>query len=93
MKSTRAPNILGERNQIAASVVGLVAAALLVVHSRQTGEAIMPSYLFVWLFLLGISLGAMALLFLHNLTGGDWGDAIRPLLVALVRLIPYCAHW
>ena len=51
----------------------------------------MPSYLFVWLFLLGISLGAMALLFLHNLTGGDWGDSIRPLLMALVRLIPYCA--
>jgi len=51
----------------------------------------MPSYLFVWLFVLGLSLGGMALLFVHNLTGGDWGEQIRPVLQTLVRMLPYCA--
>ena len=81
----------GVRGQRASSLLGLVAAALLVVHSSYTGQEFMPSYLFVWFFLLGLSLGAMALVFVHNLTGGAWGELIRPILEALVRMLPYCA--
>jgi hypothetical protein len=79
------------RAQGVSSLVGLVAAALLVLHTRYTGQALMPSYLFVWLFLLGLSLGALALIFVHNLTGGDWGAQVRPVLEPLVRMLPYCA--
>ena len=79
------------RAQSVASLVGLLAAALLVLHARYAGQAFMPAYLFVWFFLLGLSLGSMALIFVHNLTGGDWGDQIRPVLEALVSLLPYCA--
>jgi hypothetical protein len=38
--------------------------------------------LFAWL---GIPLGCMALIFIHALSGGAWGDALRPHLVAGVR--------
>jgi len=79
------------RVQGVTSVIGLVGAVLLIVHARYSGEAIMPSYLFVWLFLLGLSLGSMALICVHNLTGGDWGELARPALAALLRMLPYCA--
>lgn len=87
-KRTLTSSALG---QAAASLVGLLAAVLLVLHAHYTGQALMPSYLFVWLFLLGLSLGSMALIFVHNLTGGDWGEQVRPTLEPLVRMLPYCA--
>ena len=51
----------------------------------------MPSYLFVWLFVLGLSLGSLAWVAVHNLTGGDWGRAARPFLQAALRLFPLTA--
>lgn len=51
----------------------------------------MSSYLFAWLAFLGLSLGAMANLMLHNLTGGPWGAAVRPPLLAATRLVPLAA--
>jgi len=63
-------------------------AALLVVAGRQGGQAWLPSYLFVWLFVLGLSLGSLAWVSVHNLTGGDWGHAVRPFAQAALRLFP-----
>jgi len=91
MNMQKLPLIFGSLGQGAASIVGLFAAALLVLHTWYTGQALMPSYLFVWLFLLGLSLGSMALLFVHNLTGGDWAEQVRPVLEPLVSMLPYCA--
>jgi hypothetical protein len=68
-----------------------VGAALLVVTGRQGGQAWLPSYLFVWLFVLGLSLGSLAWVAVHNLTGGDWGRAVRPFAHAALRLFPVCA--
>jgi hypothetical protein len=51
-------------------------------------SALLHSYLFAWLFLLGISLGALANLMVHALTGGRWGEPIRPPLIAAARLMP-----
>lgn len=79
----------GSRGAIAATAVGLVAAALWAFQARGAGTAIMPSYLFVWQFLLGLSLGAMALLFVHQITGGAWGRLAGPGLAALARLLPF----
>jgi len=39
---------------------------------------LMRGYLAAYLFLLGLALGSSALRALHNLTGGPWGDALRP---------------
>ena len=43
------------------------------------------SYLVAYLFCLGISLGSLALLMVHNLSGGNWGWAIRRFLEAAAR--------
>jgi hypothetical protein len=51
----------------------------------------MSSYLFAWLLFLGLALGAMANLMLHNLTGGPWGVAVRPAFAAATRLVPLAA--
>jgi len=49
------------------------------------------SYLFAWLLFLGLALGGMANLMLHNLSGGAWGSAVRPTFVAAARLVPLAA--
>lgn len=49
------------------------------------------SYLFAWLFCLGLALGSLALVLLHNLTGGAWGFAIRRLMEASLRTLPLLA--
>ena len=51
----------------------------------------MSSYLFAWLLFLGLALGGMANLMLHNLTGGTWGVAVRPTFIAAARLVPLAA--
>lgn len=51
----------------------------------------MSSYLFAWLLFLGLALGAMANLMLHNLTGGPWFPAVRAPLAAASRLVPLAA--
>jgi hypothetical protein len=64
-------------------------ALLLVAAGRQGGQPWLPSYLFVWLFVLGLSLGSLAWVVVHNLTGGDWGFSLpRPFLHAALRLFP-----
>ncbi len=64
---------------------------LLLVASRQSGQPWLPSYLFVWLFVLGLSLGSLAWVAVHNLTGGDWGRTARPFCQAALRLFPLSA--
>jgi hypothetical protein len=49
------------------------------------------SYLVAWLYWAGLSLGSLAVLLLHNLTGGKWGDAIRPILRAAAGVLPLMA--
>ena len=51
----------------------------------------LQSYLFAWLFLLAISLGALANLMVHSLTGGRWGEPVRPAWIAATRLLPLVA--
>jgi hypothetical protein len=65
------------------------AGALLFAAAAYAGRAgAFQSYLFVWWFLLGIPLGSMAVLMVHNMTGGAWGELIRPTLEAAARLLP-----
>lgn len=40
------------------------------------------------LILIGLPLGAMTLLMIHGLTGGRWGDAMKPSLRAMVATLP-----
>ena len=51
----------------------------------------MTSYLFGWLVFLGLALGAMANLMMHNVTGGPWFHAVRAPFLAGTRLVPLAA--
>ena len=71
-----------ERYALAAAGAGLVLSGLGWVLNPQ---AFFIAYLTAFLFWLGISLGCLALWLLHNLTGGNWGFALRRILEALRR--------
>ena len=46
------------------------------------------SWLFAWMFWLGVSLGAMAINMLHHMTGGAWGLIIRRLCETAALVLP-----
>jgi hypothetical protein len=58
---------------------------------HSTASVLLRGYLIAWLFWLGISLGSLALTWLHNLTGGKWGRAIRLELTAAGQVLPLLA--
>lgn len=53
--------------------------------------ALLAAWLAGWCFAAGIVMGGLANVWLHTLTGGAWGDAIRPRLLGLGRLMPWLA--
>jgi uncharacterized membrane protein YidH (DUF202 family) len=80
--------ILGGRAERAAWTAGAIGVVLLAVNAFVDRRGVFSSYLFVWWFLLGIPLGSMAILSVHNLSGGAWGERIRPALEAALRTLP-----
>jgi hypothetical protein len=54
-------------------------------------STLLHSYLVAWLFVLGLSLGALANLMIHALTGGRWAGPVRPAWIAAARLMPVVA--
>ena len=80
-------NTLG-RGEAAAWIVAALGALGFAVAAYADRATAFQSYLFVWWFLLGISLGSVAMLAVHDLTGGGWGEVIRPALDSAARLLP-----
>jgi hypothetical protein len=80
-------NALG-RGEAAAWIVAALGALGFAVAAYADRATAFQSYLFVWWFLLGISLGSVAMLAVHDLTGGGWGEVVRPALDSAVRLLP-----
>ena len=76
------------RVQQRALIVGAVLLVLLLVGAFINRPQFFRSYLIGVLFWAGVSLGALALLMLQHLTGGDWGLVIRRVLEAATRTIP-----
>ena len=73
---------------VGAIVVGAIVGAI---GWNQNHHQFFASYLVAWLFWNGLALGSMALLLLHNLTGGKWMEPVRPYLRAAAGLIPVMA--
>ncbi len=55
---------------------------------RFDPRALLAGYLAVWWFLAGALLGGLANVWLHQLTGGAWGETIRPPLLRAARWLP-----
>jgi hypothetical protein len=81
---------ISRREGIAAAIglLALLACLLLGLHAPRQ---VLLSYLFAWLFWLAPALGSVGLLMVHALTGGDWGLALRPALLAASRRLPLMA--
>lgn len=58
---------------------------------HPAASVLLRGYLIAWLFWLGVSLGSCALTWLHHLTGGKWGRAIRLELTAAGQTLPLVA--
>lgn len=69
---------------IGAGCCTVVIAACLLLDSSNVFDA----YLAAFLFCLGLSLGSLANLMLHEITGGRWGLQLRRPLLAASRLMP-----
>lgn len=55
---------------------------------RADPRALLGSWLAAWWFVAGALLGGLANVWLHQLTGGRWGEAIRPPLLRAARWLP-----
>jgi len=77
-----------QRSEVIAWVVGALGAIGFAVAAYVDRTTAFQSYLYVWWFLLGIPLGSIAMLAVHNMTGGGWGEVIRAPLESAARLLP-----
>lgn len=80
------------RMQWLALLIGIAAlvACVLLGAWREPRQA-MLSWLYAFFFFTGLSVGSLALLMTHSLTGGAWGYCIRAPLLAAARLLPLMA--
>jgi hypothetical protein len=79
--------------RIELGVFGAGAAALLfcLLGPWAGTTRVYSSYLFAYLFWIGLSLGCLAVMMLHHLVGGQWGVVTRPFLRAGARTMPVMA--
>lgn len=78
----------GWRGLLIAAIVALVLCAFLV---RGQPLRTLSSYLFAWLFFLGLSLGSLGALMMHHLTGGRWSAPVHRYFVAALAPLPLLA--
>jgi hypothetical protein len=72
-------------------MVGGVALIICVIGALFSPDQFFRSYLFSYLFYLGMTLGCMALVMLQYLSGGSWGIVIRRITESATRTIPLLA--
>jgi len=76
------------RMQLAALVIGLLALGASAFGAFANPRQFFFSYLFGWLFWVGLSLGCFAVTMIHQLTGGRWGYPTRRFLEAGFMALP-----
>lgn len=80
-----------QRTMRAALGAGIVTLALCALGAFFNRGQFFQSYLFAYVFWLGIALGCLGIVMLHNLSGGGWGVEIRGLLEAGMNTMPLMA--
>jgi hypothetical protein len=84
MNSERASTRV-ELAAIAALIIGFVGCGI---GMAVSGVAVYRAWLCAYLFWLGMPLGAITLIFVHDLTGGNWMASARPVLAAAAVTMP-----
>jgi len=91
VNALKLPPIDTGKLQLGALVVGLIALAGAAILGFTTAGSFFESYLMSYMFILGLSLGSLMLVFVVHLAGGSWGALILRPLEAAVSLIPLLA--
>lgn len=76
------------RIQKHALLAGGIGAILCLVGAILNLDQFFRSYLFAYFFWIGVTLGSLAVLMMHHLTGGAWGFVVRRIFEAGVRTLP-----
>ncbi|HEY6218093.1 MAG TPA: hypothetical protein VIW74_15605 [Pyrinomonadaceae bacterium] len=69
-------------------IVGLVALALSLLGAVFTPQQFFQSYLFGYVFWIGLAIGCLAVLMMQYVTGGAWGIILRRVLESATRTLP-----
>ncbi len=69
--------------------VGLAALALALPGAWVDARVFVASWLVAWWYVLGLALGGMVNAWIHRLSGGRWGEALRPAALAAARRLPW----
>lgn len=77
-----------QRFQQRSMIAGFVGLMLCGVGVFTSPDQFFRSYLLAYVFWIGITLGSLAIVMLHHLSGGAWGIVIRRLLEAGTRTLP-----
>jgi hypothetical protein len=70
------------------SIVAVAGLLVLIAGFVFSPKEAYPSYLIGFLFWIGLTLGCLPLLMIHNLTGGKWGFPMRPFWTAGLGTLP-----
>ena len=80
-----------ERFQHGSLIVGVAALALCLLGAFFSRQQFFQAYLLAYIFWLGIALGCLGIVMLHNLSGGGWGVVIRRVLESGMNTLPLMA--
>jgi hypothetical protein len=72
-------------------IVGIVAAALCALGAYFDRQQFFRSYLFAYVFWVGIPVGCLGVVMIQHLVGGTWGFIIQRLLESAIRTLPVIA--
>ncbi len=89
---TRIGDLIGPRLAVLtakAPIFAAIGAVLTVAGLLLSPTTFFQSYLFAFMFWFGVTIGSMAWLMTHHVTGGGWGFILRRQLEAATRCWPY----
>lgn len=85
------PENLARLRQPALIAGAALLAVTLLLGLLTGGRSALQAYLWTWLFWIGIPLGSLGVLLLHQLVAGAWGYCIQRICEAAVRTLPLMA--
>ncbi|MCI0605739.1 hypothetical protein L0156_22350 [bacterium] len=91
MNETESAMPMLERLQKRSFLVGVIVSAAALIAAFMSPAQFFRSYLFAYVFWVGLALGSLAITLLHHLSGGRWGAVIRRVLESGTRTFPLLA--